>query len=103
MTSLVDLDGKRGLIVGIGHEHSIAAGCAEAFTRWRSANFHLDQARSAKRRSLSPFSACWPHRHAGGTGGIAVAKCCGVAAPYPRKLLVRSSLLIYCRLWAKEK
>lgn len=33
MTSLVDLDGKRGLIVGIANEHSIAAGCAEAFTR----------------------------------------------------------------------
>jgi len=30
-TSLVDLSGKRGLIVGIANEHSIAAGCAEAF------------------------------------------------------------------------
>jgi len=46
------LKGRRGLVVGIANEHSIAAGCAEAFTRSRSANFHLDQARSAKRRSL---------------------------------------------------
>ena len=32
-TPLVDLRGKRGLIVGIANEHSIAAGCAEAFAR----------------------------------------------------------------------
>lgn len=31
MTPLVDLRGKRGLVVGIANEHSIAAGCAEAF------------------------------------------------------------------------
>lgn len=31
MKPLVDLTGKRGLIVGIANEHSIAAGCAEAF------------------------------------------------------------------------
>lgn len=30
-TALVDLDGKRGLVVGIANEHSIAAGCAETF------------------------------------------------------------------------
>lgn len=30
---LVDLSGKRGLIIGIANEHSIAAGCAEAFAR----------------------------------------------------------------------
>lgn len=30
---LVDLRGKRGLIVGIANEHSIASGCAEAFVR----------------------------------------------------------------------
>ncbi len=30
---LVDLRGKRGLIIGIANEHSIAAGCAEAFAR----------------------------------------------------------------------
>ncbi|HVJ55344.1 MAG TPA: enoyl-ACP reductase FabI [Aliidongia sp.] len=30
---LVDLRGKRGLVVGIANEHSIAAGCADAFTR----------------------------------------------------------------------
>ena len=30
---LVDLRGKRGLVVGIANEHSIAAGCAETFTR----------------------------------------------------------------------
>ncbi|SDS51561.1 enoyl-ACP reductase FabI [Bradyrhizobium canariense] len=30
---LVDLRGKRGLVIGIANEHSIAAGCAEAFTR----------------------------------------------------------------------
>lgn len=33
ITPLVDLSGKRGLIVGIANEHSIAAGCAEAFVR----------------------------------------------------------------------
>lgn len=33
MTPLVDLTGKRGLVVGIANESSIAAGCAEAFTR----------------------------------------------------------------------
>lgn len=33
MTALVDLTGKRGLVVGIANEHSIAAGCAEAFAR----------------------------------------------------------------------
>lgn len=33
MTPLVDLRGKRGLIVGIANEHSIAAGCADAFAR----------------------------------------------------------------------
>lgn len=31
MTPLVDLTGKRGLIVGIANDQSIAAGCAEAF------------------------------------------------------------------------
>ncbi|MDB5683277.1 MAG: enoyl-[acyl-carrier-protein] reductase [Sphingomonas bacterium] len=31
MTQLVDLRGKRGLIVGIANESSIATGCAEAF------------------------------------------------------------------------
>jgi enoyl-[acyl-carrier protein] reductase I len=31
MKTLVDLSGKRGLIVGIANEHSIAAGCARAF------------------------------------------------------------------------
>ncbi len=31
MTALVDLSGKRGLVVGIANDHSIAAGCAEAF------------------------------------------------------------------------
>src|SRR4051812_18711094 len=31
VASLVDLRGKRGLVVGIANEHSIAAGCAEAF------------------------------------------------------------------------
>ncbi len=30
---LVDLRGKRGLIIGIANEHSIATGCAEAFSR----------------------------------------------------------------------
>ena len=33
MTPLVELRGKRGLIVGIANEQSIAAGCAEAFSR----------------------------------------------------------------------
>ncbi len=33
MTPLVDLRGKRGLVVGIANESSIAAGCAEAFKR----------------------------------------------------------------------
>lgn len=28
---LIDLRGKRGLVIGIANEHSIAAGCAEAF------------------------------------------------------------------------
>lgn len=31
MAALVDLAGKRGLVVGIANEHSIAAGCARAF------------------------------------------------------------------------
>ncbi|WP_030541315.1 enoyl-ACP reductase FabI [Sphingobium sp. DC-2] len=31
MRPLVDLEGKRGLIVGIANQNSIAAGCAEAF------------------------------------------------------------------------
>ncbi|WP_454884222.1 enoyl-ACP reductase FabI [Sphingomonas oryzagri] len=31
MNPLVDLAGKRGLVVGIANEHSIAAGCARAF------------------------------------------------------------------------
>lgn len=31
MTTLVDLTGKRGLVVGVANEHSIAAGCAQAF------------------------------------------------------------------------
>lgn len=31
MTAVVDLTGKRGLVVGIANEHSIAAGCARAF------------------------------------------------------------------------
>lgn len=31
MKTLVDLSGKRGLIVGIANEHSIATGCAQAF------------------------------------------------------------------------
>ncbi len=31
MTPLVDLSGKRGLVVGIANDQSIAAGCAEAF------------------------------------------------------------------------
>lgn len=31
MRPLVDLEGKRGLVIGIANEHSIAAGCAEAF------------------------------------------------------------------------
>lgn len=32
-SGLVDLNGKRGLIVGIANDHSIAAGCADAFRR----------------------------------------------------------------------
>lgn len=32
-TPLVDLTGKRGLILGIANDHSIATGCAEAFRR----------------------------------------------------------------------
>ncbi|WP_072369489.1 enoyl-ACP reductase FabI [Hyphomicrobium sp. NDB2Meth4] len=31
MTAIVDLAGKRGLVVGIANEHSIGAGCARAF------------------------------------------------------------------------
>ena len=33
MTQLIDLRGKRGLVVGIANESSIAAGCAEAFSQ----------------------------------------------------------------------
>ncbi|PNQ03421.1 MULTISPECIES: enoyl-ACP reductase FabI [unclassified Sphingobium] len=33
MRPLVDLEGKRGLVVGIANDRSIAAGCAEAFAR----------------------------------------------------------------------
>ncbi len=32
-TPLVDLRGKRGLVIGIANEHSIATGCAEAFSK----------------------------------------------------------------------
>lgn len=31
MTAIVDLSGKRGLVVGVANQHSIAAGCAAAF------------------------------------------------------------------------
>lgn len=31
MSAIVDLAGKRGLVVGIANQHSIAAGCAAAF------------------------------------------------------------------------
>ncbi|WP_454627335.1 enoyl-ACP reductase FabI [Bradyrhizobium cenepequi] len=31
MTAIVDLAGKRGLVIGIANDHSIAAGCAAAF------------------------------------------------------------------------
>ncbi|ETI60499.1 enoyl-ACP reductase [Sphingobium sp. C100] len=31
MKALVDLSGKRGLVIGIANEHSIAAGCAKVF------------------------------------------------------------------------
>jgi enoyl-[acyl-carrier protein] reductase I len=30
MKPLVDLTGKRGLVIGIANAHSIAAGCAQA-------------------------------------------------------------------------
>jgi enoyl-[acyl-carrier protein] reductase I len=33
MKPLVDLAGKRGLVVGIANDHSIASGCAEAFAQ----------------------------------------------------------------------
>ena len=33
MTAIVDLGGKRGLVVGIANDHSIAAGCAAAFSQ----------------------------------------------------------------------
>lgn len=33
MNPIVDLRGKRGLVIGIANEHSIAAGCAEAFAQ----------------------------------------------------------------------
>lgn len=33
MKPVVDLSGKRGLVIGIANEHSIAAGCAKAFTQ----------------------------------------------------------------------
>lgn len=33
MATVVDLAGKRGLVVGIANEHSIAAGCARAFRK----------------------------------------------------------------------
>jgi enoyl-[acyl-carrier protein] reductase I len=36
MTGIVDLKGKRGLVVGIANESSIAAGCAEAFGQARA-------------------------------------------------------------------
>ncbi len=32
--SLCDLDGKKGLVVGIANQHSIAYGCARAFKAW---------------------------------------------------------------------
>jgi|GEM_PF-2470439 len=33
MKPLVDLEGKRGLVIGIANEQSIAAGCATAFAQ----------------------------------------------------------------------
>ncbi|AYO75742.1 MULTISPECIES: enoyl-ACP reductase FabI [Sphingomonadaceae] len=33
MNPIIDLRGKRGLVIGIANEHSIASGCAEAFAR----------------------------------------------------------------------
>ncbi|MPT48976.1 MAG: enoyl-ACP reductase FabI [Sphingobium sp.] len=33
LSPIVDLRGKRGLVIGIANEHSIAAGCAEAFAQ----------------------------------------------------------------------
>lgn len=36
MTAIIDLAGKRGLVIGIANDHSIAAGCAEAFAGARA-------------------------------------------------------------------
>lgn len=33
MTAIIDLNGKRGLVVGIANSHSIAAGCAASFAQ----------------------------------------------------------------------
>ena len=33
MNPLVDLRGKRGLVIGVANEHSIATGCADAFAQ----------------------------------------------------------------------
>ncbi|MBT0671520.1 enoyl-ACP reductase FabI [Novosphingobium profundi] len=45
MKPVVDLSGKRGLVVGIANEHSIAAGCARAFAQAgaRLAATYLDE------------------------------------------------------------
>jgi enoyl-[acyl-carrier-protein] reductase (NADH) len=48
-TPMVDLSGKRGLIVGIANEHSIAVSCAEVFARC-GAQKQKDQLRGKLRR-----------------------------------------------------
>jgi enoyl-[acyl-carrier protein] reductase I len=40
MTAILDLAGKKGLIVGIANEHSIAYGCARIF---KNAGAELDR------------------------------------------------------------
>jgi enoyl-[acyl-carrier protein] reductase I len=50
MAPLVDLSGKRGLVVGIANEHSIAAGCAQAF---RDCGARLAATYLNERQSLS--------------------------------------------------
>ncbi len=50
------LDGKRGLVIGIAHEHSIAAGCAVAF-RVAGAELAVTYANEESKPFIAPVVA----------------------------------------------
>lgn len=64
MKPLVDLTGKRGLVVGIANDRSIAAGCAEAFSRCGArlaATFLNDKARQFVEPTATRLGVEWMH------------------------------------------